>query len=200
MKKIFGTLALLCVGTTAGAQDWTGFYAGGSLGYDTIEINDLTYGDGPVDMTGPGVGVFAGYNFQSGNLVYGAELLATKNSADGNDGDFLLPASAETSMQIRGRIGYASGTMLPYLAIGATRTKVEADHEGNGLATDMADDTASGTSIALGMDWAMNETSFVRFEVEKTNYSDDTLNFYGGDLHDYSLDGTRISVGYAFRF
>ena len=46
----------------------------------------------------------------------------------------------------------------------------------------------------------MNEQSFVRFEVESTNYSDDTLVFYGDDLHEYSLDATRISVGYAYRF
>ena len=198
--KMYGTIALLFLSGAAEAQDWTGFYAGGSLSYDTIEINDLSYGDGPVDMTGASLGLFAGYNFQSGNLVYGAELLVVDQSGDADDGDFLRPATADGSTQIRGRIGYVYGDVLPYLAIGATSTRVKVDHEGLGNPADFADDTASGTSIALGLDWALNEKSFVRFEVEDTSYSDDTLLFYGDDPHDYTLDATRISVGYAYRF
>jgi opacity protein-like surface antigen len=65
---------------------------------------------------------------------------------------------------------------------------------------DFADNAASGTSVALGLDWAVNDKSFVRFEVEQTSYSDDTLLFYGNDPHAYSLDATRVSVGYAYRF
>lgn len=200
MKKIYGAVALLCLGSAAGAQDWTGFYVGGSLSYDTIEINDLSFGDGPVDITGFSPVLFAGFNFQSGSLVYGAEALVISQSGDADDGNFLRPATADGSTQLRGRIGYVYGDVLPYLAIGATRTRVKADHEGDGSSVDIADDTASGTSVALGLDWAMNERSFVRFEVENTSYSDDTLVFYRDDPHDYTLDATRISVGYAYRF
>jgi outer membrane immunogenic protein len=198
--KTYGAVVLLFLSGAAQAQDWTGFYAGGALSYDTIEINDLSFGDGSVDMTGPSPVLFAGYNFQSGNLVYGAELLVVSQSGDADDGDFLRPATADGSTQIRGRIGYVSGDVLPYLAIGATSTRVKVDHEGNGNHADFADNTSSGTSVALGLDWAMNERSFVRFEVESTSYSDDTLVFYGDDPHEYSLDATRISVGYAYRF
>jgi outer membrane immunogenic protein len=198
--KIYGAIALLFLSGAAHAQDWTGFYAGGSLSYDTIEINDLSFGDGPVDITSTSPGFFAGYNFQSGNLVYGAEILVISQSGDADDGNFLRPATADGSTQFRGRIGYVYGDVLPYLALGATRTRIEADHEGNGDDVDLAYDLASGTSIALGADWAVNEKSFVRFEVEKTSYSDDTLLFYRNDPHDYSLDATRISVGYAYRF
>jgi outer membrane immunogenic protein len=198
--KIYGAVALLFISGAAEAQDWTGFYAGGALSYDTIEISDLTFGDGPVEITGPSPVLFAGYNFQSGSLVYGAELLVVDQSGDADDGDFLRPATADGSTQIRGRIGYVYGDLLPYLAIGATRTRVKVDHEGNGNPVDFADNAASGTSVALGLDWAVNDKSFVRFEVEQTSYSDDTLLFYGNDPHAYSLDATRVSVGYAYRF
>jgi outer membrane immunogenic protein len=198
--KIYGAVALLFLSGAAEAQDWTGFYAGGALSYDTIEITDLTFGDGPVDISGPSPVLFAGYNFQSGNLVYSAEALVISQSGDADDGSFLRPATADGTTQLRGRIGYVYGDVLPYLAIGASRTRIKVDHEGNGNPVDSADDTASGTSVALGLDWAMNEKSFVRFEVENTSYSDDTLLFYGDDPHAYSLDATRISVGYAFRF
>lgn len=198
--KIFGVAAVLLLSGAAQAQDWTGFYAGGSLSYDTIEINDLSFGDGPVELTGASAGLFAGYNFQSGNLVYGAEALVVSQSGDADDGNFLRPATADGSTQLRGRIGYVYGDVLPYLAIGATRSRIKADHEGNGNPADSADNTSSGTSVALGLDWALNERSFVRFEVEQTNYSDDTLVFYGDDPHNYSLDASRISLGYAYRF
>jgi outer membrane immunogenic protein len=200
MKEIYGAVALLCLGSAAGAQDWTGFYAGGSLSYDTIEINDLTNGNGPVDITGTSPALFAGYNFQSGNLVFGGELLVVDQSGDADDGNFLRPATADGSTQIRGRIGYVYDDVLPYLAIGATSTRVKVDRGGTGNPADLTDDSASGTSVALGIDWALNEKSFVRFEAETTSYSDGTLLFSGSPPLDYDLDATRISVGYAYRF
>lgn len=200
MMRAFLLVSAVCMGTSASAQDWTGFYAGGTLGYESFDINDLTFGDGPVDANGAGLGLFAGYNFQSGHMVYGAELQAQKHSGDGDDGDFLRPASALHSIGLRGRIGFAKGNTLSYLAIGAVRTKWEADHAGAGLAADIWSDTASGTSLALGVDWALTQTSFLRLEVERTRYGDDEIDFYGGDIHQYDMDATRISVGYALRF
>lgn len=106
----------------AAVQNWSGFYVGGTLSYDSFSVNDLSYGDGPVDLNGAGLGLFAGYNFQAGNLVYGAELAAIKHSGEGDDGDFLHPATALHSVSLRGRIGFVMVNMLPYLAVGATRT------------------------------------------------------------------------------
>ncbi|WP_374391639.1 outer membrane protein [Tabrizicola sp.] len=200
MKQTARLLFLLCLATPAAAQDWSGFYAGGALSYDSISPNDLSYGDGPVDVNGAGLGLFAGYNFQSGNLVYGAELAATKHSGESDDGNYLRPATALHSLALRGRIGFVSGKMLPYLAVGATRTSWQANHAGSGLDADVWDDTATGTSIALGLDWSLSERSFVRFEIERTNYGEDQIDFYNGDIHNYEMDATHISVGYAMRF
>lgn len=200
MKTTTQLLALLCLATPVSAQDWSGFYAGGALGYDSITANDLSYGDGPVDLNGTGFGLFAGYNFQSGNLVYGAELAAIKHSGEGDDGNFLRPATALHSLALRGRIGFVTGKVLPYLAIGAIRTAWEADHWGSGLPADTWGDTATGTSVALGLDWSLSDKSFLRIELEKTRYGEDQIDFYNGDLHTYDMDATRISVGYAMRF
>jgi outer membrane immunogenic protein len=198
--KMYGAVALLFLSGAAQAQDWTGFYVGGSLSYDTIEINDLSFGNGPVDISGISPVLFAGYNFQSGNLVYGVEALVIDQSGDADDGNFLRPATADGSTQIRGRIGYVYDNVLPYLAIGATSTRIKVDRGGNGNPADLTDDSASGTSVALGLDWSLNEKSFVRFEVETTSYSDGTLLFSGSSPLDYNLDASRISVGYAYRF
>jgi outer membrane immunogenic protein len=200
MKFATSLLALGVLASPALAQDWSGFYAGGSLSYDSISPNDLSYGDGPVDLNGVGLGLFTGYNFQSGNMVYGAELGAIKHSGEGFDGDYLQPATALHSLTLRGRIGFVTGDMLPYLAIGATRTQWEANHEGSGDPADVWGDTATGTSVALGMDWSLSATSFLRVEVERTNYGDDEITFFDTDVHDYEMDATRFSIGYAMRF
>jgi outer membrane immunogenic protein len=200
MKASVCLFAAATLATPAVAQDWTGFYAGGVLSYDSISPNDLSYGDGPVDLNGAGIGAFAGYNFQAGSLVYGAELGATVHSGEGFDGDYLEPASALHSLALRGRIGFVTGNMLPYLAVGATRTKWEANHDGSGDPSDVFADTATGTSIALGVDWSLSEKSFLRIEVERTRYGEDEIDFYNGDIHDYEMDATRLSLGYAMRF
>lgn len=45
----------------------------------------------------------------------------------------------------------------------------------------------------------MGDASFMRVEVERTNYKDDQIDFHGADMHDCTLGATRISLGYAFR-
>lgn len=184
----------------AAVKNWAGFYAGGALSYDSFSVDDLSYGDGPVDLNGAALGLFAGYNLQAGSLVYGAELAAIKHSGEGDDGDYLRPATALHSVSLRGRIGFVTGNMLPYLAVGATRTNWEADHDGSGVASDIWGDKATGTSFALGVDWSLADRSFLRLEVEHTRYGQDEIDFYNGDIHDYEMDATRVSVGYALRF
>jgi outer membrane immunogenic protein len=201
MKSMLIMLAVATTAAPALAQDWSGLYGGAALSYDAVELNDLSYGDGPVDLNGAGLGLFAGYNFQSGNFVYGAELSLTKHSGEGFDGDYLEPATALSSMALRGRVGFVTGNMLPYLALGAYRTKFEADHDGSGDPADIWDETASGTGLALGVDWTLSDSSFLRVEIETIRYKDDSIGFYdGSDPHDYELDARRLTVGYAMRF
>jgi len=200
MKKTSPFLALICLATPSFAQDWSGFYLGGALSHDAITIQ----GEAPdpaIHPDGAGFGLFAGYNIQSGNMVFGAELAAAKHSGEATDGNYMQPATTKHSLSLRGRIGFAAGKVMPYLALGATRTAWKADHNGSGFAADMADETATGTSVALGIDWSLNDRSFLRLEVERTRYGQDLIIFDGGsDPHEYEMDATRVSVGYAIRF
>ena len=111
--KLTPLFLLLVTASPALSQDWSGPYAGGGLSYDSITVFDLDYGDVPVDLNGAGLGLFGGYNFQSGNLVYGAELSATKHSGEGADNEYLRPATALNSLSLRGRIGFASINAAP---------------------------------------------------------------------------------------
>jgi outer membrane immunogenic protein len=201
MKKKLILLGAVAVGSPVGAQDWTSFYGGGTLAYDATALTDLSYGDGPADLNGAGLGLFAGYNLQRGNLVYGVELAVTKHSGEASDGDFLQPATALNSAALRGRVGYVTGRMLPYVAVGSYRSKFEVDHEGNGDPTDFGDETAKGTGLALGVDWTLKDRTFLRVEIESVHYKDGTIDFYdGSDPHDYDMDARRLVVGYAMNF
>lgn len=201
MKNLLILLAAAMFGSPAQAQDWAGLYGGGALTYDSIGLNDLSYGDGPVDLNGAGLGLFVGYNFQNDKMVYGVELAVTKHSGEASDGDFLLPATALNSAALRGRLGFITGKMLPYVALASYRTKFEADHEGNGDPADFGGDKAKGTGLALGIDWTLTERSFLRVEVETIRYRDVSIDFYDdSDTHEYDMDGRRLIVGYAVKF
>lgn len=201
MKKMLILLAAATVGFPAQAQDWAGLYGGGAFAFESIGLNDLSYGDGPVDLNGAGLGLFAGYTFQSDKVVFGVELAVTNHSGEASDGDFLMPATALNSTAVRGRVGFASGKMLPYIAVGSYRTKFKVDHEGNGDPADFGGETAKGTGLAVGVDWTLTDHSFLRVEVESIRYKDVSINFYEEtDTHNYQMDARRLVVGYAVRF
>lgn len=77
MKKTVLTLALLGLGGSASAQDWSGTYVGvqsSKSGYTNSYLNNGIPDNFPVDGGGSMTGVFAGYNHQLGNVVLGGEL------------------------------------------------------------------------------------------------------------------------------
>src|SRR6202158_5001100 len=118
----------------AAIYDWTGFYVGGQVGYGQ---GDLGPGTNPVpeqavffphSLTGLIGGFQAGYNLQLPNrVVLGVE--ADVSFTSPRDLPKLDPAPFNSTLEYaataRGRIGYAFGTILPYvtggLAWGQTR-------------------------------------------------------------------------------
>src|ERR1700682_2735707 len=124
----------------AALYDWTGFYVGGQVGYGQ---GDLGPGTNPVpeqavffphSVTGMIGGFQAGYNLQLPNrVVLGVEVDALFTSP--RDLPKLDPAPFNSTLEYaataRGRIGYAFGTILPYvtggLAWGQSRVNINAN-------------------------------------------------------------------------
>lgn len=201
MKTILAALALgvSVVASQASAQAWNGAYGGVLFGYDKFDIEDLSYGPGPVEANGGVFGGFFGYNLVAGGLVYGPDILLAFNSASVDDGNYFRPVEAGPTLALRLRVGYAVGNMLPYLAVGAAQTTFTADHAGAGNPSDIFSDTATGVMAALGVDYSLGR-GFLRFEVQRTDYGQDGLNFYGGDIHDYTAEVMSAYIGYGLRF
>ncbi|WP_235820184.1 outer membrane protein [Phaeovulum veldkampii] len=106
-------------------QDWSGFYGGLSLGRALSgDWNFFDYDAGgsfypaPFGISSGGIyGVFAGYNFQSGNWVYGGELAYTK--ADLSLETYVGGTAEFTDFfDIKARLGYSFDRFMPYGTIG----------------------------------------------------------------------------------
>lgn len=150
--------------------DWSGFYVGGHAGYGSG-----SFGPGtnplpqqgiffPHSITGLIGGAQAGYNHQFQNKwVVGVE--ADLSFTSPLDRPRLVPAPFNTTFDyfgtVRGRVGYAVGTWLPYVTGGTAwgRTRVDLnDADGNvvGNKTRMHLGWIAGTGLefALGGNWS----------------------------------------------
>jgi high affinity Mn2+ porin len=121
----------------AAIYNWTGFYVGGQVGYGQGDFGPGTNAIAsqavffPHSATGMTSGFQAGYNLQLPNrVVLGAEVDALFTSP--RDLPRMDPAPFNSTLEYaataRGRIGYAFGTILPYvtggLAWGESRVNI----------------------------------------------------------------------------
>jgi hypothetical protein len=104
-------------GVNAGAGAFTGMAM--DWGYDALDEPD-----GDIDLNGFAglAGVQAGYNWQSGNAVYGVEADWAWTGFDEEwlhyDGDDYVKAQMDWLATLRGRLGLAAGNALGYVTGG----------------------------------------------------------------------------------
>ncbi len=106
--------------------NWTGFYAGLNAGWGwTSGDGTATVGGIAQSYSGSGDGFVGGgqigYNFQSGNFVYGIETDFQGSDGDGTVSGATFTGTARTTYfgTIRGRLGYAFDRSLFYVTGGA---------------------------------------------------------------------------------
>jgi outer membrane immunogenic protein len=154
--------------------NWSGFYVGGDVGWQTssIGLSDPVFGTLTYDPRHSSVafGGFAGYQHQFGQFVVGIEGGYTAATGSQSLGatpstSIFFPGGTGTGSanlkdiwNIGGRAGVAMGPMgewLPYLTGGyaSGRFHFEAQTTGNPL-VETADATASGAYFGGGIDWA----------------------------------------------
>ena len=202
------TKKLLCTSTfavatvfasTAAQAEWVAGYAGGGLTHNDNTANDLSYGLGEFDVTGSGVFIFGGYNWQNAQVVYGVDASLSFGSIDGDDGTFQRPFGEDLSVSIMGRIGYDAGATLPWIGLGYQFADSTATHDLG--TTDTAQAGFHGVVLALGVDYMVTDTSFVRVSVEVVDFEDEVQGFFDNtDPHDIAYEATRIKIGHAVRF
>jgi opacity protein-like surface antigen len=170
------------------AVDWTGGYVGLSFGAASgdadLPATSFDYDDGT------SVGIFGGYNVQSGSLVYGGELGYSSVSdvvyaGAGTDNE----STFDSMVDLRGRLGYAAGNALLYGALGYAWGETTI----NGV-----DTSADGWTFGVGVDYLVSDAVFVGLDWTSRNLdgtyegTDETFDF------DTSLNTLGLRVGLKF--
>jgi outer membrane immunogenic protein len=168
------------------AHDWSGVYVGAHLGYGEADLDGayssggggdfMTDGSGPFELSGDGIagGAQIGFNWQSGNFVYGVEGDIT--AVDWSDSLYNEPVGEETVFldvnylaTLRARVGYAMDRTLIFGTAGAAFIDAEysvQDHPGD---TD-PDESGSldfndvGVVVGGGAEYALNERWSIKAE------------------------------------
>jgi outer membrane immunogenic protein len=178
---------------------WTGFYiganAGGGIGNATSDFSALgtTFASVDNSLTGAVVGGQAGYNWQSGPMVYGIETDIQWSNAKGTlsapcapglCGASPLTASYSQELSwfgtVRGRIGYASNGWLLYGTAGYAYGQVETSANasaGPASATFDAKDFVDGWTAGGGVEVQVAPRWSVKGEYLYTDFGRINHNF-----------------------
>lgn len=191
-------------------NDWTGFYVGGHVGY-----GGGSFGPGtnplpeqgvffPHSLTGLIGGYQAGYNRQLSNrIVVAAEIDISFPSPV--DRPRVIPTSFNTSFDYfataRGRIGYAIGTVLPYVAAGAAwdRTRVEINVP-NGSIAETKSKVPVGWVAGIGVEYAVGGNWSAKGEYDYIKLGSNTYRFDGLSIPETRVDpkihAFKLSLNY----
>ena len=163
-------------------QDWSGFYGG--LSYSSVRGSTYENGVGPFNFgRDTGLGLFAGYNWQRGGLVYGAELNYT-NFSTAYTG---FPTfSQNDSLELRGRLGYVFDRVMVYGFVGGARSTI--DFVGT-------ETTQSGVSYGVGVQAMIGRSMFGGLELARRDVSGVTP---VPNTEDTSIDTVSLRFGYQF--
>ena len=132
---------------------WNGFYLGinGGGGFGHSDWSGI----GDTHVSGGLVGVTAGYNWQSGQWVFGLEGDIDWSNIKGSFTNVACPTGCETKNTwlgtARGRIGYAFDRVLPYITGGAAFGDIKATQAGVGSVSD----TNVGWTVGAGIEAAV---------------------------------------------
>ncbi|MGJ4890087.1 outer membrane protein [Bradyrhizobium sp. HKCCYLR20261] len=181
----YGRRAPYTVNQPLNAYSWAGPYLGGTLGYEWG-----TVGNNPTKPSGLTGGITAGYNWQNGPWVFGAE------------GDFNLTGANDTFAPwkfsnpwfgtLRGRAGYAFNNILFYgtggLAFGSLRAETFGLSESH---TTVGWTLGVGTEVGLAQNWSA-KIEYLYVDLDSSNF------VITGAKNDYRTGLVRLGINFRF--
>jgi outer membrane immunogenic protein len=204
------------------SYDWTGAYIGAHVGYawaDTT-VTELDFysfsifGDTEFDFDSDGIvgGVYGGYNWQSGQFVYGVEADISASDIDNTvDNTMAAPGEDETFSTnidwfgtLRGRLGYAADRFLPYVTGGLAFGDIESSYNDpldNSFA--VASETVFGWTLGAGVEYALTDQWSLRAEYLYVDLEDSQGSFVGCEgtcRYDFDNDLNVVRVGASYGF
>jgi high affinity Mn2+ porin len=181
----------------AAIYDWTGFYVGGQFGYgnagfgpgtNPFPLQGVVLPHSPTGLIG---GFQIGYNRELANqVVLGVEADASFTSPP--DAPALTPAPLNTTLDyvgtVRGRVGYAFGRWMPYVAGGFAWGHTHVNIiDGAGNIDSSVGHYQTGWTAGLGLEFAVSGNWSARFEYDHVNLSRQMY-----DLSAFGLPGVNV--------
>ncbi len=192
------------------ANDWSGFYIGAFAAYGTAGINhdydnNVLFGYSADGISG---GVQAGYNFQSGNMVYGieADWYLGGETGSGLCDSGTTPACGGTGSQptftldrtvgVKGRIGVVKGDMLFFGSAGWSQASITVTDT---LQPATVSATHQGFTVGAGLEWMMNNGVIISAEYQYGVYGPVSYPLVTTpDTIDFTTGAVRVGVKLGF--
>ena len=141
------------------AGDFSGVKATAIAGYDNIDL-DIA---GVDNVDGFLYGAALGYDYQSGNIVYGAELEATESTGKISNAAGRIEVGRD--LYAGARLGYVLGdSTLLYTKAGYTNARSSSPGLGGA--------NGDGVRVGGGIEFKLSEQVFARGEYRYSNYED----------------------------
>lgn len=195
------------------AFSWTGAYVGGQIGYgwgrdalmDQVKTSAFSDYSGSNHPHGVQGGLYAGYNMQSGNLVYGLEIdgvLSAARSSVTPPFAYDVRTKINADGALRGRIGFAVDRALFYVAGGVSVASFKADHVAKTL-TDSFNVSRAGWTLGAGAEYAFDAHWIGRAEYRYSQYGrfkNYDVAVDSGWLWKNRVSQSEVRVGVAYKF
>jgi outer membrane immunogenic protein len=165
--------------------NWSGFYAGGNLGYEWGKVTNSS-----MEPSGVAGGLQAGYNWQNANFVFGGETDIQLSGAD----DTFAPWKFSNPWfgTLRARGGYAFNNILVYATLGLAYGDVKAERSGLEESK-----TQFGWTGGLGAEFGFTPNWSAKVEYLYMDLGSRTYTVTGTD-NGFSASVLRIGVNYHF--
>jgi outer membrane immunogenic protein len=181
----YGSPAPYTVNQPLNAFSWAGPYLGANLGYSWGSVDN-----NPTRPSGLAGGVDAGYNWQSGRLVFGIEGDLEASAAD----DTFAPWKFSNPWfgTVRGRVGYAFNNVLLYGTGGLAFGELRADTFGLSESH-----TTAGWTLGVGAEVGLAQNWTAKIEYLYVDLADANFNLTGTS-NGYQFGLVRVGVNYHF--
>jgi len=201
MKKAIAIAAALSATFAAPAlADWAGPYAGAEASsasgtmswWDNGVLQPSTF-----SLPGQPVGLFAGYNVQSGTYVFGGEVAYSSGKVGlttGDDTDLSANYYVDSHVDLKARAGIAQGNALFYGVVGYSMAAYARPITRG--STIIEHNPMSGLNYGAGMDFMVTDSFFVGGEFLSRTMNGDSINTALSMQAD--LQTISLRAGYTF--
>lgn len=181
----YRSLAPYTVNQPLNGYSWAGPYLGGTLGYEWGSVSNS-----PAKPSGIAGGVTGGYNWQSGNIVFGLEADLQGTGADDRFASYKF--SNPWFGTARGRIGYAFNNVLIYGTGGLSFGSLQVEQFGLQQSQSAVGWTVGvGAEVGIYQNWTA-KIEYLYVDLASNNY---TLT---GATNGLDFGTVRIGVNYHF--